>query len=192
MQSKSVRDGAPRKLIARDHAAPPRLRRAGGERSGRNSGTLRAGSGSFVPLCSVFAATGTCADPIETPISSVFPRAGGVPRNFEAQSGGLRFDDPPFDVWATNITPDRDSGVGNWTDAEIKTPLKEGKRPAGHQLAEVMPSGFYKILTPRDLDGIVAYLRSLPPVGHKVPAPVYKMQVPHQVFPGAEKPMSES
>ena len=117
------------------------------------------------------------------------------PNGFEfdkALSGGLRFDEPPFDVWATNITPDRDSGIGNWSDAEIKTALQEGKRPAGHQLAEVMPSGFYKILTPRDLDGIVAYLRSLPPVGHKVPAPVYKMQVPHQVFPGAEKPMSES
>ncbi len=55
-----------------------------------------------------------------------------------------------------------------------------------------MPSGFYKILTPRDLDGIVAYLRSLPPVDHKVPGPVYKMQIPFQVFPGAEKPMSES
>jgi mono/diheme cytochrome c family protein len=76
----------------------------------------------------------------------------------KALSGGLRFDEPPFDVWATNITPDRDTGIGNWSDAEIKTALQEGRRPAGHQLAEVMPSGFYKILTPRDLDGIVAYL----------------------------------
>jgi len=110
----------------------------------------------------------------------------------KALSGGLHFDEPPFDVWATNITPDRDSGIGNWSDAEIKTALQEARRPAGHQLAEVMPSGFYKILTPRDLDGIVAYLRSLPPVDNKVPGPVYKMQIPLQVFPGAEKPMSES
>ena len=110
----------------------------------------------------------------------------------KALSGGLHFDEPPFDVWATNITPDRDSGIGNWSEAEIKTALQEGRRPAGHQLAEVMPSGFYKILTPRDLDGIVAYLRSLPPVDNKVPGPVYKMPIPHQVFPGAEKPMSES
>src|SRR5215472_968155 len=87
--------------------------------------------------------------------------------------------------------PDRDTGIGNWSDAEIKTALQEGRRPAGHQLAEAMPSGFYKIVTPRDLDGIVAYLRSLPSVDHKVPGPVYKMQIPLQVFPGAEKPMSE-
>src|SRR5262245_26697719 len=45
------------------------------------------------------------------------------PNGFEfdkALSGGLRFDEPPFDVWATNITPDRDSGIGSWSDAEIK------------------------------------------------------------------------
>jgi len=56
----------------------------------------------------------------------------------------------------------------------------------------VMPTGFYKILTPGDLDGIVAYLRTVKPVSHKVPDPVYKMQIPHQVFPGAEKPMSDA
>ena len=52
-----------------------------------------------------------------------------------------------------------------------------------------MPSGYYNILTPGDLDAIVSYLRSLPPVANKVRDPVYKMNIPHQVFPGAEKPM---
>src|SRR5262245_49116078 len=53
----------PKRPIARNgklslaHAAPPRWQGTGGERSGRNSGTLRADSGNFVPLCSVFAAT---------------------------------------------------------------------------------------------------------------------------------------
>ena len=55
-----------------------------------------------------------------------------------------------------------------------------------------MPTGFYKILTPGDLDGIIAYLRSLKPVSNKVRDPVYKMEIPHKVFPGAEKPMSET
>ena len=55
-----------------------------------------------------------------------------------------------------------------------------------------MPSGFYGILTPGDLDGIVAYLRSLPAVSNAVPGPVYKQPVAYQVFPGAEKSMSES
>jgi mono/diheme cytochrome c family protein len=65
-------------------------------------------------------------------------------------------------------------------------------RPSGHHLAEVMPTGFYKILTPGDLDGIVAYLRSLKPINNKVRDPVYKMEIPHKVFPGAEQPMPEA
>ncbi len=74
----------------------------------------------------------------------------------------------------------------------IKKALQEGVKPNGAQLADVMPSGFYKVLTPGDLDGIVAYLRSLPPVTNKVRDPVYRMPIHHQVFPGAEKQMSDA
>jgi len=107
-------------------------------------------------------------------------------------SGGLRFDEPPFDVTAPNITPDKDTGIGNWTDAQIKTMLLTGKNPHGIQEAEVMPTAFYPILTPGDLDGIVAYLRSLTPVKNKVADPVYKIALPHHVYPGAEKPYSQA
>jgi mono/diheme cytochrome c family protein len=107
-------------------------------------------------------------------------------------SGGLRFDEPPFDVTAPNITPDKDTGIGNWTDAQIKTLLLTGKNPHGIQAAEVMPTAFYPILTPGDLDGIVAYLRSLTPVKNKVADPVYKIALPHHVFPGAEKSYSQA
>ena len=94
---------------------------------------------------------------------------------------------------APNITPDRETGIGKWSDADIKKAMQDGVQPERHQLApRSCRRGFYKILTPRDLDGIVAYLRSLPPVTNKVRDPVYKMQIPHQVFPGAEKPMSEA
>ncbi len=120
------------------------------------------------------------------------PMGPNGPQFDKALSGGLRFDEPPFDVTAPNITPDPETGIGKWTDAEIKTALLDGKHRDGHQLAEVMPTGFYKVLTPGDLDGIVAYLRSIKPVSNKVPASVYKMQIPHQVLPGAEKPMAEA
>jgi mono/diheme cytochrome c family protein len=107
-------------------------------------------------------------------------------------SGGLRFDEPPFDVTAPNITPDKDTGIGNWTDGQIKTLLLTGKSPHGIQVAEVMPTAFYPILTPGDLDGIVAYLRSLTPVKNKVADPVYKIALPHHVYPGAEKPYAQA
>ena len=107
-------------------------------------------------------------------------------------SGGLTWDEPPFKVTAPNITPDKETGIGDWTDAQIKTMLLTGKNPSGVQEAEVMPTKFYPILTPGDLDSIVAYLRKLKPVKNKVPDPVYKIALPHHVFPGAEKAYSQA
>jgi mono/diheme cytochrome c family protein len=120
------------------------------------------------------------------------PMGPNGPQFNKAFSGGLRFNEPPFDVTAPNITPDRATGIGSWSDADLKKALREGVKPDGVQMAEVMPTSFYKILTPADLDGIVAYLRSVPAVSNKVRDPVYKMKIPHQVFPGAEKPMPEA
>ena len=120
------------------------------------------------------------------------PMGPNGPQFNKALSGGLRFNEPPFDVTAPNITPDRATGIGSWSDADLKKALREGIKPNGVQMAEVMPTTFYKILTPGDLDGIVAYLRSIPAVSNKVRDPVYKMKIPHQVFPGAEKPMPEA
>src|SRR6202171_6568723 len=59
-------------------------------------------------------------------------------------SGGLRFNEPPFDVTAPNITPDKETGIGRWSDAEIKKALLDGVRPNGVQLAEIMPTSFYR------------------------------------------------
>lgn len=107
----------------------------------------------------------------------------------KAFSGGQRFDEGPFDVTASNITQDKETGIGAWTDAQIKTALLDGVRPNGVPLAPVMPTAFYRILAPEDLDAIVAYLRTLKPVANKVADPVYKVALPHSVFPGAEKPL---
>ena len=81
-----------------------------------------------------------------------------------ALSSGLRFDEPPFKVKASNITPDQDTGIGKWSAADIKKALQKGERPDGVLLAAIMPYGFYEIFTPGDLDAIVAYLRSVKPV----------------------------
>jgi mono/diheme cytochrome c family protein len=102
-------------------------------------------------------------------------------------SGGLSWDEPPFTVTAPNITQDRETGIGSWSDAEIKTLLITGKRPNGVQLAEIMPTSFYPILTEGDLNSIVAYMRTIKPVKNKVPDPIYNIALPHLVFPGAEK-----
>jgi mono/diheme cytochrome c family protein len=104
-------------------------------------------------------------------------------------SGGLSWDEPPFKVTASNITPDKETGIGDWSAADIKKALIEGVRPNGVPLAPIMPSSFYGIMTPGDMDAIVAYLQSLKPVKNKVPDPVYKLPFGHHAFPGTEKPM---
>jgi mono/diheme cytochrome c family protein len=107
-------------------------------------------------------------------------------------SGGLSWDEPPFKVTAPNITQDKETGIGKWSEADIKKLLREGVKPDGVPIATVMPTGFYEIITDRDMNAIVAYLRTLKPIKNKVPDPVYKMKQVRQIFPGAEKPYTEA
>ena len=107
-------------------------------------------------------------------------------------SGGLSWDEPPFKVTAPNITPDKDTGIGKWTDADIKKVLRTGEQPNGVHIAMVMPTGFYHIMTERDLNAVVAYLRTLKPISNKVADPIYKMPQVEHVLPGGEKPYTEA
>lgn len=116
----------------------------------------------------------------------------GAPVFAKDLSGGLEFDEPPFKVTAPNITQDKATGIGAWTDAQIRTSLRTGKRPNDVQLAEVMPTSYYGIVTERDMDAIVAYLRTVKPVANKVPDPIYKIALPHHAFPGSEKAFTEA
>jgi len=70
-----------------------------------------------------------------------------------------------------NLTPDKETGLGSWTRAQIVAAITTGKRPDGRELAPIMPwMGFAK-LTKADATAIAAYLQSLPPVKHAVPGP---------------------
>ena len=109
----------------------------------------------------------------------------------KALSGGRLFSTPAFVVTTSNITPDVETGIGSWTDAEIKRALIEGVRPEhdrlpGVPLAAIMPANFYKALVPEDLDAIVAYLRSIKPVRNEIADPVYKTPVRRDPYPDAE------
>jgi mono/diheme cytochrome c family protein len=117
--------------------------------------------------------------------------ADGKPIAMRALSGGLAFNTPAFTATAPNITPDNETGIGSWSDAEIKHALVEGSRPnhgrlAGVTLAAIMPANFYKALLPDDLDAIIAYLRSVKPVRNEVPDPVYKVAVRRDPYPDAD------
>ena len=86
-----------------------------------------------------------------------------------ALAGGFEFDDGPIGhVVVRNITPDSETGIGKWTEAEIVTALRNGTRPDGTLIGPPMPIRFYRQLSDRDAAAIAAYLRSLRPISHAV------------------------
>jgi len=101
------------------------------------------------------------------------------------------FQAPQYVVKGSNLTPDPETGLGSWSDAQIKTAIMTGKSKDGHPLAPNMPSAVYGFLTPRDQDAIVAYLRSVPPVKNAVQKPEYKAEFQITPFP-AVAPMSDA
>ena len=70
-----------------------------------------------------------------------------------------------------NLTPDKDTGLGNWSAAEIVTALQTGVRPDKRILAPIMPWKTLAQLTKDDANAIAAYLKSIPAVKNKVPGP---------------------
>jgi mono/diheme cytochrome c family protein len=70
-----------------------------------------------------------------------------------------------------NLTPDKETGIGDWTTEQIVTVLQTGQRPDGRMLAPIMPWRALAQLTKEDVTAIAAYLKSLPAVKNKVPGP---------------------
>ncbi len=71
----------------------------------------------------------------------------------------------PGHVRAPNLTPDKDTGVGNWTDGELMRAIREGVSKDGRPLFPMMPYGSYaKTLSDADALAVVAYLRTLAPI----------------------------
>jgi mono/diheme cytochrome c family protein len=77
-----------------------------------------------------------------------------------------------------NLTPDKATGLGNWTVAQIATAITTGVRPDGRVLAPIMPWRAFSHLTHVDALDIALFLKSLPPVEHKVPGPFGPTQKP--------------
>lgn len=88
--------------------------------------------------------------------------------------GGDRFDHSvgfPGIFYARNITPDKETGIGNWTDGEIYRAMTRGVSKDGEPLFPVMPYKSYNQMSRQDAYAIIAYLRTLAPIRNEVPAP---------------------
>jgi mono/diheme cytochrome c family protein len=96
-------------------------------------------------------------------------------------AGGQRLGVYPFmEPVSYNLTSDKSTGLGGWTDNQIKGVLTRGVRPDGSRMLPFpMPWPSYGSLKPEDLDALVAGLRSLPPVSNAIPAPREPWLVPY-------------
>jgi hypothetical protein len=86
----------------------------------------------------------------------------------KAFAGGLEIPEE-FGTWRSpNITQDKETGIGGWTDEQIIAAIREGKRPDGENLFPVMPYLMYNVLSDDDAKAMVAFLRTIPAVSNKV------------------------
>ena len=88
-------------------------------------------------------------------------------------------------AYPPNLTPDLETGLGRWSDAEIVRAVRQGQSRDGRPLVPIMPWPSYSVLTETDALALVAYLRSLPPIRHAVPrrvGPGEKPTAPHLIL----------
>jgi mono/diheme cytochrome c family protein len=90
-------------------------------------------------------------------------------RDLQAPAGGNKFEGPFGVVYASNITSDPETGIGNWTDEEIVNSLRLGVTPEGEQLHPIMPYMDWSAMSDQDAYDMAAALRTLPPVVNEVP-----------------------
>jgi len=109
--------------------------------------------------------------------------AAGKPIDGKELSGGREFDIAAGHIVGSNITPDRETGIGTWSLGQIVYALRNGKRPDGSTIGPPMPFAFYRDLSDRDAEAIAVYLKSLKPVRNAVSRPQYKRPLPASYGP---------
>lgn len=106
----------------------------------------------------------------------IFAVAGGCACHSEPKgthnAGARAFPIPLGTVYSTNLTSDKETGLGAWTDQQIIDGIVKGLRKDGSRILPVMPYGAYSGMAQDDLRALVAYLRTLKPV--KKPTPDLK------------------
>lgn len=91
-------------------------------------------------------------------------------RDLGALAGGNKFEGPYGVVYAPNITPDPETGIGNWSEEDVAHVLHTGVTPDGTQLVRAMPYVAFSAMSNQEALDVAAYLFSLEPVANQVEA----------------------
>lgn len=95
------------------------------------------------------------------------------PWMWTATSTNTAFAGPWGVSFTANLTPDRETGLGNWTEQMFITAIRTGRHEGkGRPILPPMPWPMLRNLNDDDLRGIFAYLQSVKPVRNRVPAPI--------------------
>jgi mono/diheme cytochrome c family protein len=86
-------------------------------------------------------------------------------------AGGKRIETPFGGIYAPNLTPDRETGLGGWSEADFYQALRFGVAPDGSRYYPAFPYPNFTILVRDDILAIRAYLGTLAPVSNKTPPP---------------------
>jgi mono/diheme cytochrome c family protein len=114
------------------------------------------------------------------------PQGPNGPDETRHLAGGTPIVEPGMVAIPRNITPDIETGIGAWTDAQIITAIREGVRPDGRVLGPPMPFGLYRGISDRDVAAIVAYLRTVDPVQNTPEPSRYDFPLPESWGPPVE------
>jgi len=129
-------------------------------------------------LCSAFAAGPARAEPSAEDIEHgrMLVEAGNCAGCHTADpakpfAGGKRIETPFGAIYAPNLTPDRDTGIGGWSNEDFRRALREGVAPNGSRYYPAFPYPYFTKLTRDDIFAIRAYLATLTPFSNKAPPP---------------------
>jgi mono/diheme cytochrome c family protein len=89
-------------------------------------------------------------------------------------AGGKRIDTPFGAVYSPNLTPDRETGIGKWSNNDFYRALRYGVAPDGSRYYPAFPYPYFSKMTREDIFAVRAYLATLAPVSNEEPPPALR------------------
>ncbi|MGY8708333.1 cytochrome c [Bradyrhizobium sp. 18BD] len=140
-----------------------------------------------IALCSAIANAALAAEPSPELIAygKTLVEAGGCAGCHTADpakpfAGGKRIDTPFGAIYSPNLTPDRDTGIGAWADADFTRALRYGIAPDGSNYYPAFPYPYFTKMTKDDTLAIRAYLGTLAPVANRNKPPELRWPFGHR------------
>jgi mono/diheme cytochrome c family protein len=140
---------------------------------GRCFRVLRTGLFIFYALIAASAAAHAQANDLVAKGQYIFALTGGCachsPPKGTPHAGGREFPIPLAKLYSTNLTADKVTGLGGWSDQQIRDAMVKGIRSNGEKLIPAMPYEAYSGMAEEDLRALIAYLRTIKPVRKENP-----------------------